>query len=100
VKFKLTSTGYLHIPAEEAVRFPTGTAIALVRGEELMVMPVSHLGAGGLLLKFRNSRGDRSMFVQELLPEGVPPGIRDAVWDDQYGAFRIPLYCSSTMTKK
>lgn len=100
MKLELTSTGYLHIPAEEAVRFPTGTAIALVRGEELWVMPVSHLGAGGLLLKLRNSRGDRSMFVQEILPEGVPPGIRDAVWDDQYGAFRIPLFRSDTMTEK
>jgi hypothetical protein len=100
VKFELTSTGYLHIPAEEAVRFPAGTAIALVRGEELWVMPVSHLRAGGLLLKLRNSRGDRSMFVQEILPEGVPPGIRNAVWDDQYGAFRIPLFCSGTMTEE
>jgi hypothetical protein len=95
VKLELTSTGYLHIPAEEAVRFPTGTAIALVRGEELWIMPVSHPGAGGLLLKLRNSRGDRSVFVQELLPEGVPPGVRTAVWDDKLGALRIPLLCSS-----
>jgi hypothetical protein len=96
VKLELTSTGYLHIPAEEAVRFPTGTAIALVRGEELWIMPVSHPGAGGLLLKLRNSRGDRSLFVQELLPEGVPPGVRVAVWDDKLVALRIPLFCSST----
>jgi hypothetical protein len=95
VKLELTSTGYLHIPAEEAVRFPTGTAIALVRGEELWIMPVSHPGAGGLLLKLRNSRGDRSVFVQELLPEGVPPGGRTAVWDDKLGALRIPLLCSN-----
>lgn len=96
MKLELTSTGYLHIPAEEAVRFPTGTAIALVRGEELWIMPVNHPGAGGLLLKLRNSRGDRSVFVQELLPEGVQPGDRAAVWDDQLGALRIPLFCSST----
>jgi len=83
VKLELTPTGYLHIPAEETVRFPTGTAIVLIRDEELWVMPVSHLGAGGLLLKLRNSRGDRSMFVQEILPEGVQPGIRDAVWDER-----------------
>ncbi|MDQ0340945.1 hypothetical protein J2S00_003785 [Caldalkalibacillus uzonensis] len=96
MKIELTSTGYLHIPAEEAVRFPTGTAIALLRGEELWLMPVSHSGAGGLLLKQRNLRGDRSVFVQELLPDGVPPGLRDAVWDDTLGALRIPLMHSSS----
>lgn len=95
MKLELTSTGYLHIPAEEAVRFPWGTAIALVREEELWIMPVNHPGAGGLLLKWRNARGDRSVFVQELLPEGVSPGVRDAVWDDQLGALRVPLFCTS-----
>ncbi|WP_028986318.1 hypothetical protein [Thermicanus aegyptius] len=92
MKLELTSGGYLHLPAEEAVRFPTGTAIALVRGKELWLMPVSHPGAGGLLLKFRNPRGDRSIFVRELLPEGVLPGGRAAVWDDKLGALRIPLF--------
>lgn len=95
MQLELISTGYLHIPAEEAVRFPTGTVIALVRGDELWLMPVSHPGAGGLLLKMRNPRGDRSVFVDELLPEGVPPGERVAVWDDQLGALRIPLLRSN-----
>lgn len=99
MKFELTSTGYLHIPAEVAVQFPTRTAIALVRGEELWLMPVSHPGAGGLLLKIRNPRGDRSLYVQEQLPEGVPPGVRDAVWDEKIGAFRIPLLRSNTTMK-
>ncbi|GIM47634.1 hydrogenase maturation protease [Collibacillus ludicampi] len=96
MKLELTSTGYLHISAEEAARFPTGTVIVLVRGEELWLMPMSHSGAGGLLLKIRNSHGDRSVFVQDLLPEGVPPGFRDAVWDDRFGAIRIPLLRSRT----
>lgn len=91
MKLELTPTGYLHIPAEAAARFPTGTAIVLVHGEELRLMPVSHPGAGGLLLKIRNPRGDRSLLVQEHLPEGVPPGERDAVWDEELGAYRIPL---------
>jgi hypothetical protein len=95
VKFNITAAGYLHIPAEEAVRFPTGTAIALVRGDELWIMPMSHLGSGGLLLKIRNSRGDRSIFIQKLLPEGVPSGVRDVAWDEQNRAFRIPLFYSN-----
>ncbi|ADG07182.1 hypothetical protein [Kyrpidia tusciae] len=91
MKVEITPTGYVYLSAEEATRFPTGTAIALVRGGELWLMPVSHPGAGGLLLKWRNARGDRSLFVEELLPEGVEPGMREASWDGERAALRIPL---------
>lgn len=94
MNLEITSTGYVHIPAEVATRFPTGTAIALVRGGELWLMPVSHPGAGGLLLKVRNARGDRSLLVHHLLPEGVEPGVREARWDGEAGALRIPLVLS------
>jgi hypothetical protein len=99
VQFELTSTGYLHIPAEEAYRFPTGTAIVMVHGEELWIMPVNHLGAGGLLLKLRNSRGDRSIFVQEILPDHAEPGVRDVVWDEEHGALRFPLFVANAVKK-
>lgn len=92
MQVELTSTGYLYIPAVEAWRFPAGTAVALVRGDELWLMPVRNAGSGGLLLKLRNVRGDRSLFVQEFLPEGVPPGPRESVWDEELGALRIPLW--------
>lgn len=91
MQVEITASGYLYLPAEGAARFPTGTAIALVREGQLWLMPVSHPGAGGLLLKWRNARGDRSVLVQELLPEGTLPGVREAVWDDRAGALRIPL---------
>lgn len=99
MQVELTSTGYLHISEEIAERFPMGTAIVLVRGDELWLMPVSHPGAGGLLLKYRNPRGDRSVLVREFLPEEVPPGVRDAVWDEENGALRIPLLRSTTPVK-
>ncbi|HEY8416264.1 MAG TPA: hypothetical protein VIK99_10900 [Thermaerobacter sp.] len=88
---EITDGGYLHLPAEAAGRFPAGTAIVLVRRGELWLLPVSHPGAGGLLLKWRNARGDRSVLVHEFLPEGTPPGPRQAFWDDEAGALRIPL---------
>lgn len=91
VRVEITAAGYLHLPAEAAGRFPTGTAIALVRQGELWLLPVSHPGAGGLLLKWRNVRGDRSILVQEFLPEGTAPGLREAIWDDVTGVLRIPL---------
>lgn len=96
MQVELTSSGYLHIDAAVAERFPTGTAIVLPRDEELWLMPVSHTGAGGLLLKLRNARGDRSVLVQEYLPEGVRAGNREAIWDDENGALRIPLLRSKT----
>lgn len=92
MKCELTSSGYLLISAKDAERFPTGTVIALVKEEELWIMPVSHKGAGGLLLKYRNPKGDRSVLLQEFLPENVPAGVRSAVWDDSIGALRIPLF--------
>jgi len=99
VQVELTSTGYLHMTAEIAERFPTGTAIVLLRGDELWLMPVSHPGAGGVLLKYRNPRGDRSVLIQEFLPEDEPPGVRNAIWDEEYGALRIPLLRSNTPVK-
>lgn len=99
MQVELTATGYLHISAEIAERFPMGTAIVLWRGGELWLMPVSHPGAGGLLLKFRNPRGDRSVLIQEFLPEDVSSGVYDAVWDEANGALRIPLLRSHTPVK-
>ncbi|PZN12297.1 MAG: hydrogenase maturation protease [Bacillota bacterium] len=91
MRVEITNGGYVHLPAEHAGRFPTGTAIAMVRQGELWLMPVSHPGAGGLLLKWRNRRGDRSILVREFLPDGTPPGPREAYWDEAAGALRIPL---------
>lgn len=94
MQVELTASGYVHLPAEMARRFPAGTAIVLVRDGELWLMPVSHAGAGGLLLKVRNAKGDRSVLVQEFLPQDAVPGVRDAVWDDANHAWRIPLFSS------
>lgn len=94
MQVEITDGGYVHLPAEHAGRFPTGTAIAMVRQGELWLMPVSHPGAGGLLLKWRNPRGDRSILVREFLPDGTTPGPREAYWDEAAGALRIPLAAS------
>ncbi|HEY8395051.1 MAG TPA: hypothetical protein VIK92_09660 [Thermaerobacter sp.] len=94
MRVEITATGYLHLPVAVAGRFPAGTAIALVRRDELWLLPVSHPGAGGLLLKWRNPRGDRSILVREFLPDGTPPGPREAFWDEGAGALRIPLAAS------
>lgn len=91
MRVELTEGGYLHMSAAMADRFPAGTAMVLVRDGELWLLPVSHPGAGGLLLKVRNASGDRSLLVHEFLPADVLPGPREAVWDEGLHAWRIPL---------
>lgn len=93
LKCRITETGYLQIPAEIAQQyFTTGAVIALLQEKELLIMPVNYVGAGGLILKYRNVKGDRSVLLSELLPEDVDFGIRDVQWDEEALALRIPLY--------
>jgi hypothetical protein len=92
VEVELTAQGYLHLPAELARRyFPNDLLVALPRGGELWLLPTRGAAAGGLLLKQRNARGDRSVLIWELLPPGTPPGPRPAHWDEHDRALRVAL---------
>jgi hypothetical protein len=64
---------------------------ALRRGPELWLLPTRGAAAGGLILKQRNLRGDRSVLVRETLDDVVPQGTRPAFWDDANGALRVAL---------
>ena len=88
---ELTPQGYLSMEADVAALFPTGTVMVWPRDGELWLMPVSYTGAGGLLLKVQNARGDRCVLVDEFLPPGMAPGVLAATWDEANGALRIPL---------
>jgi hypothetical protein len=89
---ELTAGGYLQLPAELAERhFPGDGLVALVRASELWLLPTRGAAAGGLLLKRRNPRGDRSVLIWEQLPPGTPPGPRPACWDEAGGALRVAL---------
>lgn len=95
LKCQITETGYLQIPAEIAQQyFNTSAVIAIVKNQELLVMPVSYVGAGGLVLKYRNAKGDRSVLLSQFLPEDVDIGYREVVWDEEALALRVPLYIS------
>ncbi|MED3661751.1 hydrogenase maturation protease [Ureibacillus sp. FSL K6-8385] len=93
MKCQITETGYLQIPSEIAQRyFATGAVIAILDEHDLLIMPVNYVGAGGLILKYRNAKGDRSVLVSELLPDDVDYGPRTVEWDENALALRIPLY--------
>lgn len=89
---EFTANGYLVLQAEVAREFfPFDVLVALRRGPELWLLPTRGAAAGGLILKQRNPRGDRSVLVRETLDDEVPDGIRPAFWDDANGALRVAL---------
>ena len=98
MRVELTGSGSLIIPAEAADACFEGarSAIVVSRDDDLRVSPLRRNGAGGLILKQRNARGDRSVLVLEQLPHdrGVPAwdaGERDADWDQASKTLRVPL---------
>lgn len=89
---ELTGQGYLRVTADVAARcFPKNLLVASLRDREMWLIPLHGPGAGGLLLKQRNSQGDRSVLLTEVLPAGTAPGVYPAVWDDREAALRVAL---------
>jgi len=87
-----TSDGYLRLGSELArLRFPSDAAVALLRDEELVLIPLRGPQGGGLVLKQRNTAGDRSLLISEALRGREPTGRRHAVWDEAQGELRIRL---------
>lgn len=97
VVVEFTADGNLRLTAEVARRyFPTDSLVAVPRGSELWLFPLTGPEGGGLLLKQRNARGDRSALVREALEAGAPLGMapvgeRPATWDEGGGALRVAL---------
>lgn len=89
---EITADGQLRLGADVAARyFPADSLVAMPRGRELWLLPLVGPEGGGLLLKQRNRRGDRSALVREALPPDPAVGVRPAVWDDQHGALRVDV---------
>ncbi|MBS1811083.1 MAG: hydrogenase maturation protease [Acidobacteria bacterium] len=89
---ELTEQGYLLLAAPLATKyFPEDVAVAFNRDPELWMLPLRSANAGGLLLKQRNLRGDRSVLVWEVLPPDVKAGNYAAFWDAEQHALRIAL---------
>ncbi len=89
---EFTDGGDLRIPAATAKQyFPSDALVAMQRGNELWLLPLTGPEGGGLLLKQRNAQGDRSTLIWEALPTDPPVGQRPAVWDDSNGALRVAL---------
>mgnify|MGYP001792883952 CR=1 FL=1 len=96
VEVEFTADGSLRLPAEVARRhFPSDALVAVPQAAELWLLPLTGPEGGGLLLKQRNARGDRSTLIWEALEacptDRRPTGTRAARWDDTNGALRVAL---------
>ena len=84
VAVEFTVEGSMRLTAEVAqAYFPSDALVAVPRGDELWLMPLVGPEGGGLLLKQRNPRGDRSVLIWEALPpetykQAVAMGLRIA----------------------
>lgn len=91
-QFEITARDYLIIPAEIAAEyFSENACVAMLKENELWILPIRGAASGGLFMKQRNARGDRSVLVWEALRERYKPGNCDAFWDAENGAMRIKL---------
>lgn len=92
LQVEFTADGYLRMGARLAARrFPSSAAVAMVRGDEMWLLPLRGPQSGGLLLKQRTPAGDRAALVREVLEDRIPVGVKAGFWDETQGALRIPL---------
>lgn len=89
---EITDEGYLHLPAGlAAARFPADVAVARIDRGDLVLVPLISASYGGLVLKQRNPRGDRSLLISEVLGFSPTTGVYAVAWDEDHGALRVLL---------
>lgn len=97
VTVEFTPDGYLRLDAALAAsRFPSDAVAAVVRDDDLWLIPLRGPRSGGLLLKQRNPAGDRSLLIREVVADLPLTGITSAFWDDAQKSLRIPLHPESS----
>lgn len=97
---ELTEKGYLILPVELAQKyFPSDNLVALAKGNELRLLPVNSSSYGGLILKHRNKRGDRSVLLVEVLTQNMLPGVYVPIWHNDLGALVVKFEESVSAAK-
>jgi hypothetical protein len=87
------AAGNLYLSCEVCQRFLPGIdSVALIRRDNrVLIVPLTRESGGGLLLKYRNSRGDRVIQAQEFFRSHALSEARDSrrvaiQWDDSAAA--------------
>jgi hypothetical protein len=89
LEIEYTDQGYILLPLHVASQyFPNDVLALMVKGDEVWLLPTRGAVAGGLLLKQRNTAGDRSLLAAPYLPPETRAGRWLAFWDERNGALR------------
>lgn len=89
--------GSVYLCADTCATYFAGLdAVALlVRGNELLILPIMHMAAGGTLLKIRNSAGDRVVSAPDLFAmhglENWNAANVPSRWSSDHAALIIPI---------
>lgn len=89
----VTADGYLHLDHDLARRrFPADVLVArMTPDESLELVPLQGIANGGLVLRQRNPRGDRTVLIHEVFGFASRPGTYAASWDPEDGCLRVSL---------
>lgn len=88
----LSANGYLQIDAKTSESFfPDDHLVAFFRNGCLTLLPTRGPAAGGLLLKRRNPRGDRSLLLSEVFHFAMPVGTFPAYWNPRLCGLEVRL---------
>ena len=91
-RLEINEQGYLILPGEVSTKyFPEDACVAILKEPELWILPIHGKNSGGFLMKQRNTIGDRSVLIHEVLPKKWEYGKFPAFWDSENGAMRIAL---------
>ncbi|WP_340695810.1 hydrogenase maturation protease [Hydrogenobacter thermophilus] len=93
VEVELTEEGYIVIPSHIANKYFSDCMSVLVvpKGMQFTIIPLPTNVQGGLLLKRINKEGCKAVLVWELLPAGISPGKKKAVWDEEERGLVVSL---------
>jgi len=92
VVLEIDGDGYLRMSAEAAAQFfPEDSLVPLWREGVLYLLPTRGSAAGGLVLKQRNLRGDRSLLISEVFQFAPPIGEFFGAWDESLCGLRLDL---------
>ncbi|MFV0461888.1 MAG: hydrogenase maturation protease [Nostocoides sp.] len=89
---EVSTDGYLRMDAETAQEyFPTGAVGGQFSDVGFDLIPLAGPAHGGGVLKQRNTAGDRSILVRELIDRDLPPGRYACRWDPSAGAVHVDV---------
>lgn len=91
-QIEITPTSNLHIPADVAQEHFRDDRCAILRTSpsKLLVMPMTRYAAGSLIMKQRNTAGDRAVLAKDALGDDHRSGTFPARWEDRRIVIDLP----------